>query len=188
MPFQTWEALLVSQNADGTALANTTTATSIIHSAAKIVIPSNFMYYAGQALRIRAMGRISNIVTSPGTLTFNVKMGSVTAATSGAISLNVVAKTNVIWILDWDMTLRSTGGGTAATFMHSGQFQSESVVGSGSPTANGQDAWAFPTTAPAVGTGWDSTVDNVFDFQGAWSVANAGNSIQVHTFKLESLN
>jgi hypothetical protein len=191
MPRQSWTGLLVSQQADGTALNTSTTETSILSGQAKYTVPANFLSDVGQTLRIRAMGRISNIVTSPGTLTLRVKMGptsTIIAATSGALALNIVAKTNVTWILDWDLTVRSVGSSTAATFMHSGSWQSESVIGSPAAGAGGASAHIIPASAPAVGTGFDSTVANVLDLTAQWSTSNAANSIQVHSFKLESLN
>lgn len=189
--FQLWQGVLVSAPADGTALNTSTTETSILPTSAKFTLPGNFLFYPGQALRIRAMGRISNIVTTPGTLTLRIKMGptsSIAVATSPAFALNTTAKTNVTWILDWDLTLRSVGGGTSATFMHSGQWQSESVIGSPAAGSGGPSAHIIPASAPAVGTGFDSTVANVLDLTAQWSISNAANSIQLHTYKLESLN
>jgi hypothetical protein len=65
-----------------------------------------------------------------------------------------------------------------------GRFTSESVVGSAAGTAL---TTMLPATAPVVGTGFDSTVTNVVDLFGTWSLSNA-NSIQVHKFTLTSLN
>lgn len=185
---QTWQGVLISQQVDGTALNTSTTETSILPGQAKLTLPANFLTYAGQALRVRAMGRISNIVTTPGTLTLRVKFGAIAVASSGALALNIVAKTNVTWILDWDLTVRSVGSSTTATFMHSGQWQSESVIGSPAAGAGGAASHIIPASAPAVGTGFDSTVTNVIDLTGQWSVSNAANSIQTHSFKLESNN
>lgn len=189
--FNSWQGVLISMGQSGTAVGNTITETTLLHTSAKSVLPGGFLFYPGQALRIRAMGQISNIVTTPGTLTLRAKMGptsTIAAASSGALALNVAAKTNVTWILDMDLVLRSNGGGTSATFMFSGQWQSEAVIGSPAAGAGGASSHIFPATAPAVGTGFDSTVDNVLDLTAQWSIANAGNTIQAITYKLESLN
>lgn len=190
MGMQTWQNVLISQQVDGTALTNTVTETSILAPQARYVLGANVLTYAGQALRLRMMGRISTVVTTPGTMTFKVKFNStpIIVATSGALALNTVAKTNVTWILDWDMVARTVGGGTAATLMHSGQWQSEAVIGSAAAGAGGASSHIFPATAPAVGTGFDSTTSNLIDVTATWSVANAANSIQAHTYKLEQLN
>jgi hypothetical protein len=185
--FNTYQGVLVSQSGDGTAVTGTTEG-SVLLGDAKFTLPSKFLLYPGQALRLRAMGRISNIVTTPGTLTFRVKFNStpIIVAASPAFQLNAVAKTNVTWVLDWDLTVRTTGSGTAATFMHSGQWQSESVVGSPVPASGGSGTLTIPSSAPAVGTGFDSTVANLIDLTAQFSLT--GNSIQCHTYKLESLN
>lgn len=188
MPFQQWTGLLVSAQVDGTAVANSTTETTLLPGQALYTLPSNFLQYAGQALRVRAMGRISNIVTTPGTLTLRIKFGSIAVATSPAFALNTTAKTNVTWILDWDLTLRSVGSATTATFMHSGQWQSESVIGSPAAGSGGPSAHIIPASAPAVGTGFNSTTSNIVDLTAQWSVANSGNTLQLHSYKLESLN
>jgi hypothetical protein len=190
MPMQSWQSLLVSQQSDGTALNTSTTETSILTTQAKIILPANFLVYGGQTLRIRAMGRISTLTAAPGTLTFRVKFNAtpIAVATSGALALNTTAKTNVTWILDWDLTTRTVGGGTSAAFMFSGQWQSEAVIASPAAGAGGAASHIFPATAPAVGTGFDSTVANLVDLTAQWSVSSASNSVQCHTYKLESLN
>jgi hypothetical protein len=189
MPLGTWTGLLTSAQLDGAALGTSTTETSILPTQAKFTLPGNFLQYAGQTLRIRAMGRISTLNPTPGTLTYRVKFGSIAVATSGALAINTVAaKTTVIWILDWDLTLRVPGGGTTANFMTSGQWQSEAVLGSVANTAGGQSSMAFPVSAPAVGTGFDSTIANQIDLTAQWSVSSASNTLTLHSYKLESLN
>lgn len=190
--FGSWQGVLVSAQVDGTALNTSTAETSILPGQAKFLLPGNYLTYAGQALRIRAMGRVSNIVTTPGTLTFRMKFNTtpIAVASSQALQLNATAKTNVTWILDWDLTVRSVGSGTTAAFQHSGQWSSESVVGSGTGAAGstGIGTLNIPASAPAVGTGFDSTVANLIDLTAQFSISNAANSIQLHTYKLESIN
>lgn len=187
MSLQTWQECLIAAPSDGTALTNSTTETSILPAAAKLVLPANYLY-VGRVLKLTATGRISNVVTTPGTLTFNVKFGSVIVAASGALNLNVVAKTNVTWWLEWYLTCRAIGGSTSANFMHTGEWTSESVVGSPANTAGGAGSLNLPVSAPAVGTGFDSTASQIVDLTATFSVANASNSIQLHQFMLASLN
>jgi hypothetical protein len=188
---QSWQSVLITQQVDGPTVANSTVEATLVAAQARYNLPANAFTYAGQALRFRAMGRVSNIVTTPGTLTFRIRFGGVAAgaivANSGALALNTAAKTNVTWILDWDLNLRGAPG-TAASMMFSGQWQSESVIGSPAAGAGGASSHIFPASAPAVGATFDSTVSQVIDLSAQWSVANAGNSIQMHTYKLESLN
>ena len=44
-----------------------------------------------------------------------------------------------------------------------------------------------PNTAPAVGTGFDSTVANILDFWAGFSISNSGNNITVHQYKVLDL-
>jgi hypothetical protein len=177
---QVYEELLISAEVDGTALTASVTATSLLPAAAKIVIPGSYIYRIGQRLRIFAAGRVSNIVTTPGTLTLDVRFGASTViGNGGAMSLNVVAKANVPWSLWWDLTLRAKGA--AANFMHQGEWVSESVIGSALPTAGGAGTAMLPNAAPAVGSNFDSTAAQTLDLFGTWSLNNA-NSILVHQF------
>lgn len=171
---------------DGTALSNSTTPTSILPSARKVTLPSYFFDRVGKELFIRAAGRISTVVTTPGTLTLDLKLGSVIVASSGAMTLNTTAQTNVNWNLEWVLNLRTIGAGTAATIFHQGRFQSHAVIGSAAPTAGGAGCHMIPyNAAPAVGTGFDATAAQTLDFFATWSVANASNSIQLHQFSAD---
>lgn len=191
MPLGYQATLIGDKGGDGGALANTVTATSILGSEMKYALPGNFIDFEGKKFRIRASGRISNIVTTPGTFTYSVRWGptaNIIVATGPAFQLNAVAKTNVTWVLDWAFTVRTVGGGTVATMMHTGVWQSESVVGSPLPSAGGAGQLMIPASAPAVGTGFDSTAASFCDLFGAWSIANAGNTMQLHQYALESMN
>lgn len=193
MGLQTWQETLINSNVDGVAVANTVTRTSLLGgvgtgaSHAKLTLPANYLQ-VGRVLRVSAQGRISTVVTTPGTLTLDLQLGSVIVANGGALSLNIVAKTNVPWWLEWVLTCRTIGSGTIATFMHQGLFQSEAVIGSPLPTAGGNGSLLIPTGAPAVGTGFDSTALGQFDIFATWSIANAANSVQLHQYRLEALN
>ncbi len=177
---------LMVQTADGTALTASTTPTSILNAAAVFTLPANFLE-VGRKLRLTASGRISNIVTTPGTLTLDVRLGAVVAANGGAMALNIVAKANVPWHLEWDMVCRAIGGSTSANMMHQGLWTSESVIGSPLPTVGGAGVHMLPNATPAVGTGFSSVAALTVDLFATWSLNNA-NSIQVHQFSLEAIN
>jgi len=189
MSFQSWQETLIVAKSDGTALTASVTATSILPAAARCTIPAGFMQ-PGKTVRLTARGRVSNIVTTPGTLTLDVRMGptsNIIVWNGGAMALNIVAKTNVTWDFDVLLTCRAEGSGTSANLMGIGQFTSESVIGSPLPSAGGAGTLLLPSSAPAVGTGFDSTVAMVVDLFATWSLNNA-NSIQVHQYMLEALN
>jgi hypothetical protein len=188
MSNQAWVEPFLMTGEDGAALASSTTATSILPSSRKFTLPSMFADAAGKTLRVRAAGRISNIVTTPGTLTLDLRFGSIVVFNGGAMNLNVVAKTNVTWTFEAYLTYRSIGAGTAATILGIGNFTSESVVGSAANTAGGNGSLNLPVSAPAVGAGFDNTAAQTIDFFATWSISNAGNSITCHQFSLESMN
>lgn len=182
-----YQTTLVEAQTDGTAVTATAEGT-LLPGQARIFLPSGYLNRIGKRLHVLATGRISNIVTTPGTLTLRFKLGptaNIAVAQSSAIQLNAAAKTNVSWVLDMTMTLRSIGSGTSATFMANGQWTSESVVGSPVPASGGAGGAMWQASAPAVGTGFDSTVDNLIDLTAQFSLT--GNSIQLHTFALEDL-
>jgi hypothetical protein len=187
---QTWQETLAWAVGDGTALANTVTPTSIIPAAAKFTLPAGFVNFVGKTFRVTAKGRMSNIVTTPGTLTLDVRLGGTVIFNGGAMQLNAVAKTNVTWWFEAEIVCRTVGNGSASNFLGIGQFVSEALVGAGTgaagSTTNG--SLNLPATAPAVGNNVDLSAALAVDLFGTFSIANAGNSIQVHTYKLESLN
>lgn len=185
---QGFTSTLWTAQTDGAALSNTTTATSLLHAGSKFPLFPGYFQFVGQELKVQAAGRISTLTTTPGTLTFDLKFGSVIVATTGAFTLNTVAKTNVTWKLDWDLTCRAIGGGTACTLMHTGEWKSEAGVGASAPSAGSADILMIPASAPAVGTGFDNTASQIVDLFGTWSVASASNSIQVHQFRIISSN
>ncbi len=189
MTAATWTSVLVSSQIDGTAVANTTTATTLLPAAAKFTLPNNTLYI-GKRMRVTAQGRISTLATTPGTLTFSLRWGTgpVIVATSDALALNTTAKTNVAWDLIWNLTCRAIGGGTSANFMHNGLWTSEAVIASPAPSAGGIGVLPLLASAPAVGTGFDSTAAQIMDLFATWSVANAANSILCHQYMVEELN
>jgi len=184
----TWNSTLIAAAADGAAITNTTTATSLLLGATKYLMPGGFFLYPGQMLRLLASGRISTVVTTPGTLTLDFRVGSVVAFNGGAISLNTTAQTNATWRLEMNMVVRAIGNSTSANILGVGEFTSRAVIGSAAAAAGGVGTWLLPDTAPAVGTGFDSTASAYLDLFATWSVANASNSITLHQFELVSCN
>jgi len=184
MSKQTWQETFIASQVDGAAVTGTT-ATSLLPGAAKFTLPANFCE-VGRVFRVTAKGRVSNIVTTPGTLTLDVRFGSVVVFNGGAMQLNAVAKTNVTWIFDAMLTVRAIGSGTAANLLGIGQWTSESVVGSPVPGSGGSGTLLCPASAPAVGSGFDSTAAQVIDLFATFSLT--GNSITCHEYAFESLN
>lgn len=166
----------------GTALANSTTATSLMPTGRTPTLPSNYFDRIGKRLRVEFWGRISNIVTTPGTLTLDVRLGTISPIVvwnGGAMNLNTTAKTNVPWRLWIDMTSAAIGAGTTAALLGLGNFQSESLVGSAANSAGGNGSLLLPVGNPANGTGFSSEDALQLRLYATWSIANSGNSIQM---------
>jgi hypothetical protein len=189
MSSNTWWQALTTQQVDSTALANTTTPTSIIAAAARYTLPAGILLI-GSKLRIKASGRISTVVTTPGNLTLDVRFGATTVVfNGGATALNIVAQTNATWDYEADLIVRSIGSGTAGTILGTGKWTSRASLNAPAVgTTTGVGVVLLPDTAPVVGTGFDTTVANTVDFFATFSVANASNSIQTHQYELTLCN
>lgn len=178
----------LSMTTTGASLADSTTRTSLLHSSGKLVIPANSLY-VGKRFRVKAFGAMSNVVTTPGTLTLDLNMLSSTAvnviaATSQAIALNTTATTASTWRLEWELRCSAVGSGTSAKFIHCGSFASKAVLGS---AANAFDSTvSIPATTPADGTGFDSTLSQTLDLYATFSVNTTGTNIICSNFSVES--
>jgi hypothetical protein len=185
MSLQTWQETLVSQQIDGPTLT-AAAAASCLAPAARITLPNNF-FSIGKMLKVTAAGRISTVVTTPGTARFDVRLGGTVVFDSNAMSLNTVAKTNVGWLLELLLTCRSIGNGSLATIIGQGTWTSEAVIGSPLPTVGGSGSFMLPfNAAPAVGAGFDSTSALSVDLFFTQTVATG--SLTTHQLKIESLN
>lgn len=179
---------LASQKAAGTLFNAYTTAKSILNVSELLPITGNFMQ-VGRRFKIHAFGGLSNIVTTPGTVTFQVMMGSVAVFSTGAIQMVTTAETLSPWILDVDMRLDSIGSGTAAKFMGGGLLSALNLtIGSGAAPTVTDTAIVVPVTAPAVGTGFDSTVSEILDLWVGFSISNAGNGVQLYDYYAETMS
>jgi hypothetical protein len=190
MAKQGWSQIIASQQAAGTLLNTYTTAKSVINPQAVVILPAGYFDAPGTAIEIEAWGGISNIVTTPGTITFQVMLGSVVAFTSGAVQLNATAHTTLPFRFRALLTTRTVGASTSATLMGQGEVAGEMFTATAGQTdgANSQTILQVPATAPAVGTGFDSTVAQTLDFWAGFSINNAGNGIQIQQYKVTSLN
>lgn len=172
--------VLISSQGDGTAIT-AASATSCLPGLSKLLFPANYLK-VGDVLRIYWAGRISCVVTTPGTARFDVRFGSNVIWDSGALNLNTTAKTNVPFTLKLELFIRSVGASTGTTALGIGEFQSEAVVGSAANTAGGNGSLLCPVGAPAVGSGWDCTTSNVVDTFFTQTVATG--SMTLHNFSI----
>ena len=187
MSMQTWQETIVVGSTDGPTLT-AAAAASCIPTPSRIIPPNNY-FYVGKLLKVVLHGRISCAVTTPGTARFDIRMGpsgTIVVYDTGAMNLNVVAKTTVPWLLEVWLTCRAVGSGTATNFMGIGNFQSEAVVGSPLPTVGGNGSLLCPVGTPAVGTGFDNTAANAIDCFFTQTVGTG--SLTVHGYRIDSLN
>lgn len=171
--------VLAASQTDGTAVASTTTRTSLTPTSARFTTKTTGFWVVGKRLRLTASGRVSTFTS--GTLTLSFGVGSTDAWASQALTM-VASQTNQTWRLDLDMTVRAVGaGGTAtANLIGVGRIHAGAAI-SASTTM-------LPATAPAVGTSFDPGLASVLDLFATWSVSNAANSITCHAYVLEALN
>ena len=189
MSKQGWQEVFVIGQSDGAALTASVTPTSIIPAAARFTLPPNFFSEVGKAIRVRGAGRVTT-VTTPGTLTLDIRLGptgNIVVFNGGAMALNATAQTNATWEFEATLICRSIGASGAATILGIGSWASRALIGSPASGAGAPGNALLPDTAPAVGTGFDSTIANIVDLFATWGTSN-GNSITCHQFVLESLN
>lgn len=192
MPLQAWEQAVITQEAAGTLFTNYTTAKTVINQQDLYGLYAGF-FRLGTKLRITANMSISNIVTTPGTMVFQVMLGTIVVFTTGNIQLNATAHTTLPAKLVVDLTaqLTNTGvGGVVAKLMGQGVLTGVMFTKTAGQVdgVNSETVINVPVTAPALGTAFDSTISQILDFWAGFSIANAGNGVQMNQYDVEILN
>jgi hypothetical protein len=188
MSLQTWQETIVASTTDGPTLTTAARA-SCIPTANRITLPNNF-FYPGRILRVSLSGRISCVVTTPGTARFDICLGAAGTTIvfdTLALNLNVVAKVTVPWYLECRLVCRAVGGGTLTTFFpHGCTFASEALVGAPLPTVGGVGTLLVPVGTPAVGAGMDNNAASILDVFFTQTVATG--QLIVHNYQVDILN
>lgn len=188
MSLQTWQETLVSENAAGTLFNTYTTAKTVLPTACLVTLPANY-FYIGRKLRVTVYGALSNLVTTPGTVTMQINLGAIAAFSTGAMQLSSTAHTTVPFKFEAIVTCRTIGATTVATLMGQATVTSQALVATA--VADGTQTHTVlmaPNTTPAVGAGFDSTAAQTLDFFTGFSISNAANGIQVQQYTVEALN
>lgn len=185
MPNQSWPQTLISAQADGSALT-AAAAASCIPTSAKYLLPANFFTYVGQQLQIKASGRISSVITTPGSARFDLRLGGTVVWDSLAILLDTVAAhVNVGWSLDVLLTCRAIG--PTASLIGQGTWTCEDILGVPATAPKGVLSAMLPwNSAPAVGSTFDSTTALAADL--FFTQTAATGSMTLHQYSLISLN
>jgi hypothetical protein len=184
MSLQTWQETLITSQVDGSAIT-AAAATSMLPEAAKYTLPANF-FSIGKQLLIKASGRISSVITTPGTARYDVRFGG-TVVFDGLAALldSVAAHTNVGWTLEILLTCRAIG--SSANLFGQGGWTSEDILGVPATAPKGVLTAILPwNSAPAVGSNFDSTTSQQVDVFFTQTVATG--SMTCHQFSLVALN
>jgi len=185
MPMQTWRQTLYNTVADGTAV--TAAAETIL--VPDYTLPAGFLY-PGSLLKYTLFGRMSTVITTPGTWIWRLRWGGVggtALVTSGTIVPDpTAASTNIAWFAEFYVNCRSVG--TTGTAMSWGKMWQNDIDDGAAAVANlttalnNQQA-VFPDAAAAVTI--DTTTAKALSATITPSVATG--SITCHHALLESL-
>lgn len=184
MPNQGWQELVDTITADGTQISNTTTET--------IACPDfNFPAYymqPGRTLRVTASGLVSNVVTTPGTLTMRLRWGGVAGvvlAASGAIALDTTAHTSYMWFLSLIVVCRTAG--SSGTFLTAGQLWTNDVASATAANLLANPMGSAGASANAAVT-VDTTAAKLLSLTAQFSVATSPTNLTCQQRLLEILN
>lgn len=189
MSLQTWQETLVSSQLAGTNFTTYTTAKTVLPVGCLVTLPANW-WYIGRTIRVSCYMGVSNLITTPGTITFQTNMGAIAAFTSGAVQLNATAHTTLPCFYEALITCRTVGSGTSATLIGCAKLNGVMLTRTAAQIdqVNIGDSLIGPAVAPAVGAGFDSTAAQTLDFFVGFSISNAANGVQVQNYIVEALN
>ena len=179
-----WETLGTLQGPGTAITAASRTSMTVGATSARFTLPSNAIKYPGDQLYLYATGIISCVVTTPGTALFDLAMATVAKISTGAMPLNIVARTSVPWILE--ILATATTVGTAAVLTWSGKWLSEAFVNTAlqsSAAGPGPGGTLVPWTGTATGgtitsATFDSTVSQILDLYFTQSVATGSVTLE----------
>lgn len=181
-----WETL-ASVQADGTALTAAARA-SLLQGNAKsglYTMAANRLRI-GDVLHLRASGRISSVITTPGTARFDLSAGVGGTAFMDTLAINLVtaaARTNVSWILDMEGIVRAIGSTSSNIFWQGFWLSDASLNTAIASTGPGPGGATLPwNTAPVVGANVDFTVAQIIDFNFTQTVTTG--SVTLHNYSL----
>ena len=185
MSLQSWQETLITSQVDGAAVT-AAAATSLLPAAAKYTLPANFFSVIGKQKRVQASGRISSVITTPGTARFDVRFGATVVFDGLAVLLDsVVGHTTVGWILDILLTCRAIGA--TGNLMGQGLWTSEDILGVPATPPKGVLSAILPwNSTPAVGNNFDTTATQQVDL--FFTQTAATGSCTCHQYSLISLN
>jgi hypothetical protein len=148
------------------------------------VLPAKYLY-TGRYLKFTLFGRISTVVTTPGTVIFRLRYGTLAAGTilvaSKAQRPKTTVSTNMAAWVEFHMIQRGDFSAASPTFAY-GMNQLANTIGD----AQAAQETIWPDAPAAVNI--DSTANTALRPTIQFSVATATTSWTTHVAKLESLN
>lgn len=176
----------VIATAHGAGAANTTgSVASLLPASGRVTpFPAGTFSQEGQQVMIWAAGKMSTVITTPGTAQFDFTLGGSSVFTSGAIALDVnAAHTNKPWTLFIWLTLQVIG--TAAQFMGHGMWFWEGIDGTPATAPKGVVPAMLPwNTAPALGTAFDASATLMPDLTFTQTVSTGSCQLQQYQLNL----
>lgn len=176
-----WQTLNTLQAPGGAITAAARTSMTVSSTQGRFTLPANALKTLGDQIQVNAYGIISCVVTTPGTANFDFAMDTVAKMVSGAMPLNVVARTNVLWNLNMMGTLTTIG--TAAVLTWAGSWESEAYVGTSIQNVGGDGGTMLPyngtvTGASTASVSFDSTVSHLLDLYFTQTAATGSCTLQ----------
>lgn len=169
--------------------------TQILNSTSETIICPDFTFsandnrlYQGAAFNIRAWFDVSNVVTTPGTLTLRVRWGGVAGtvlASTGAVSLSTTARSNYSGSIDADLTVRSIGA-AGSMFCMGRAFLNDTPVAADSTPQGIYTMTAGGANVPAVVSSLDTTTAKALSVTAQFSVNTATTQLTCHQRYLTS--
>jgi hypothetical protein len=177
------------QVADAVTLSASVTET-VISSDSLFTLSPNFFAAPGKQVWFRCMGKVSNVVTTPGTITFRLRYGGIAGtilANSGAIAFNSVAATDNMWYVEtWLEALATGPSATALTLLTYGECWLANTAGAAADIRNS----SMPPggTALANVASLDGTTGKALSLTAQFSVSTAGTAITTRNGFIVALN
>lgn len=182
-------------NAAGTLYNTFTTAKSMLTSSTATGASTGFVplwpgfWRVGGSLLIKFAGEMS--WATGNTMTFSILVGAAAVFTSGALKVTTTGGTTEPVRGEILLTCRTVGNGTLATVEGDGWISGRGICPPGATAGANYSAGmgysGLSEATPAVGSGFDSTVQNTLDFQLAMGTSSASNGFQLRQYNVVSL-
>lgn len=183
MSRQTFQEVLYQSIADATAVANTSSETSVFPD---ITITSGYLQ-EGRVLKLIAQGKLST--TGTPTITFRLRIGGSGGSTGTLLMLsetitNASGAANLQWRIELEIVCRR-GGSSAGTLLVTGTVE---VMTSTTTSVVRHITGVSGADAPAEVGSLNLSQDNLLALTAQWSAPSASNTLTGMFELLQSLN